>query len=434
MKRQWIIIAVWCLLFALTGCGNTDVPQAETMTDTSWEMPEQTVSSNALANSLDRAVVQQINEKKHTITFYNMVMGKSYTLTYDSSTGIKDRFDQELVAMQLQPGEICMVSFIKETKQAKNIWIDKTITKEENLTQFEINRTALWVDAGDTRYAISDKAVVIKNGEAMSLRDINEADTITAYMEDRTIYSFVITNEHGYVRLEGAESFVGGFVEFTQFIIKQVAEDMLIVLPSGTYDMQIAKDELSGTKHVEVLPGEETVVDVSDLVTENEQKMGNIIFTITPSDAKLQLDGNDTDYSKPVSLPYGVHQMVVSKEGYQTITEYIKVGQASANINVEMEKSKSDETEKKQESSVSNNSTATSIKDGYQVYIDAPSGAELYVDGKYAGLIPTSFEKKQGACIVSVRKNGCVTRSYSLDIDDSKKDLHYSFSELELSE
>lgn len=432
MKRNWILLAICCFLVSLLGCAN-NIP-SETETAKVWKPIKPIVSGNQLADSLDRAVVQQVNNKKQTITFYNLVMGKSYTLTYDSSTGIKDRFDQELVAMQLEVGDICMVSFLKESKEAKNIWLDKAVSKEENLTQFEINRTALWVDAKDTRYAISEQAVVLKDGKALTLRDINEADTITAYMEDHTIYSFVITNEHGYVRLEGAESFVGGFVEFTQFIIRQVEEDMLIVLPSGSYDMKIAKDDLTGTKHVDVLPGEETIVDVSDFVSETEQKMGNIIFTITPSDAKLQLDGKDTDYSKPVSLSYGVHQMVVSKEGYQTITEYIKVGQEVANLNVEMEKTTSDETEKKPETTVSSNTTQASIKDGYQVYIDAPSGSELYVDGKYKGLIPTSFEKKKGSCIVSVRKNGYTTRSYSLDIDDSKKDLHYSFSELELSE
>lgn len=432
MKKQRILLLMICIMLWLYGCQNAN--QVSSETEIQYEPFVWQVSENALPDSLDRAVIQSIDEKEQTITFYNFQRKRSYTLFYDSATGIKDRFDAELVAAQLEIGDVCMVSFFKDNKQAKNIWLDKTVQKQENLTQFEINRTALWLDVKDTRYAISNQAPVIKEGKALRLIDINEADTVTAFIEDHTILSFVITNEHGYVRLQGAQGFIGGFVEFGQSIIKRVDEEMLIVLPSGEYDMFISNENNSGTKHVEVLAGEETLVDVSDLVSEEKLQEGNIIFTITPSDALLKIDGEDTAYSTPVTLSYGVHQMIVSKEGYQTITEYIKVGQELANINVEMEKAKNTSDDNKKEESVSGNSYTASVSDGYQVYIDSPSGAELYVEGKYIGIIPTSFDKKAGSYVISVRKSGYTTRSYSLELDDSQKDLHYSFSELELSE
>lgn len=433
MKKRirWYILLGFLLM--LSGCANSRVTSVSSQPQV--KSVSNVVSENQLADSLDRAVIQNIDEKKHTITFFNLIKGKSYTLGYDSATGIKDRFDSELVAAQLEAGDVCMVSFLKDSRQVKNIWLEKKVTKQEQVTQFEINRTALWLDVGDTRYAISDQAVVLKDGKTYSLMDINEADTLTLYMEDRTILSFVITNEHGYVRLQGTESFVGGFVEFGQSIIKRVEEEMLVVLPSGKYDMFISSDsQPGGTKQIEVNPGEETLVDVSDLAIEEEEKEGSIIFTITPSQALLQIDGQETDYSTPVTLSYGVHQMVVSLEGYQTITEYIKVGQDLANINIEMEKAKNNSDNNKNDSSVSGNSAAATVKDGYQVYVDAPVGAELYVEGKYIGIIPTSFGKKAGSYVLSVRRSGYTTRSYSLELDDSDKDVHYSFSELEVSE
>ena len=169
-------------------------------------------------------------------------------------------------------------------------------------------------------------------------------------------------------------------------------------------------------------------VDVSDLAQVEENKKGGIVFTISPSSAYLTIDGTDTDYSEVVYLPYGIHQMTCKAEGYKTITQYIKVGDEMANINIEMEAG-SDDTDA---SSVSSN-TVTASSSGYQVYIDAPQGGELYVDGKYIGLIPTSFDKKSGSYTVSIRKSGYITRSYSLQVDDSEKDVHYSFSELESS-
>ena len=64
------------------------------------------------------------------------------------------------------------------------------------------------------------------------------------------------------------------------------------------------------------------------------------------------------------------------------------------------------------------------------MYIDAPVGAELYLDGSYVGIVPVNFEKKAGTYIVSLRRDGYQTRSYTLQVDDSQKDVTYSFSEL----
>ena len=79
----------------------------------------------------------------------------------------------------------------------------------------------------------------------------------------------------------------------------------------------------------------ELELDVGDLKGE-EPKYGSVVFTITPEEAVLYLDGEKTDYSAPVRLEYGIHQMIVMAEGYDTISQYLKVGQASAGIEVTM--------------------------------------------------------------------------------------------------
>lgn len=435
MRKIIFGILIFCLTGMLAGCDMSATQEQESAQTASLQadQPAATVSDNRLADSLDRAVIQNVDEKNQRITFYNLKKGKSYTLSYDNATGIKDRFDSELVAAQLEIGDVVMVAFLKDTKEAKNIWLDKTVKKMDAITQFEVNRAAGWMNVGDVRYAICENAPVLTPEKTLSLMDINEADTLAAYVDDEhMIYSIVITNEHGYVRLVGTQAFEGGFVEFGQAVIRQVSQDMLVVLPSGTYDMFISHQNNAGNKQVEVLPGQETVVDVSDLVQEEEKREGGIIFTITPTGAILKIDGQETDYSSVVTLSYGIHQIIAACDGYKTITQYIKVGQEMANINIEMEKG--DAETDTQESSVSGNSAVSEVSDGYQVYIDAPTGAELYVEGKYIGIIPTSFDKKAGSYVISVRKSGYQTRSYSLEVDDSSKDVHYSFSELELSE
>jgi hypothetical protein len=55
---------------------------------------------------------------------------------------------------------------------------------------------------------------------------------------------------------------------------------------------------------------------------------------------------------------------------------------------------------------------------------------EVYLDGNYIGITPTSFDKVAGSYVISLRKTGYQTRSYTLQIDNEEKDLNYTFSDL----
>jgi hypothetical protein len=86
-----------------------------------------------------------------------------------------------------------------------------------------------------------------------------------------------------------------------------------------------------------------------------------------------------------------------------------------------------------EESSTEESSTtqvAEATTGSYKVYIDAPEGVEAYLDGNYIGITPTSFDKVAGSYVISLRKTGYQTRSYTLQIDNEEKDLNYTFSEL----
>ena len=66
----------------------------------------------------------------------------------------------------------------------------------------------------------------------------------------------------------------------------------------------------------------------------------------------------------------------------------------------------------------------------YRVRIEEPSGAEVYKDGNYLGIAPISFKKSPGTYIITLRRNGYQTRSYTISVDNEEKDASFSFSEL----
>ena len=105
-----------------------------------------------------------------------------------------------------------------------------------------------------------------------------------------------------------------------------------------------------------------------------------------------------------------------------------QIGEAASETvdeNKEPEKDKnSNKTEKQPDGEiVAGNGT-------WRVKINAPKNVEVYLDGSYIGLAPVSFAKKAGTHVISLRKNGYQTRSYTIQVDDEEKDMELSFSEL----
>ena len=52
------------------------------------------------------------------------------------------------------------------------------------------------------------------------------------------------------------------------------------------------------------------------------------------------------------------------------------------------------------------------------------------MDGNYVGISPCSFRKQSGSYVITLRKTGYETRSYTVRVDDEDKDISYSFADL----
>ena len=380
-RRSIFLFTIFLCAFLLAGCGSRqEMPVTAEVSDTQV----QSTYVEPMADSYDEALLVDINTDESTIRFYNLQAQKTYTLQYDSATRIKNRHGDELVAGQLSCGDPVHITF-------KN-------------------------------------AMILSGGSLLEANEIQPADTLKVVSKDHQIMGITVERGHGYVRLSGQDNFVDGFVEIGTAVIKRVTEEMLLVVPEGDYTLYISKNGMAGSEDISVKAGEETLVDVSKFEVNKDKETGKIIFTISPAKAELYIDQEKTLYDEPVELTCGIHQIRVQADGYKTLTQYIKVGTATANLNVELEESDGKDTTSTVTPSVSKNSIDAS--DGYRVYIEAPTSAELYVDGAYVGIIPTDFAKKEGTHIISLRKDGCQTRSYTLEIDDTKKDVRYSFSDL----
>lgn len=268
--------------------------------------------------------------------------------------------------------------------------------------------------------------------------DIVNKDILTFSGIDHEIYSIKVQKGHGYLRLSNDQALVGGWIEVGNTVIQQITENMLLAVPEGSYQVFLSNGNAQCTKEVTIERDKEVVLDVGDLEIIAD-KTGKILFSVNPSDATVNIDGEAVDISQEVELTYGIHRISLEAEGYQSLTKYIQVGSAYASISFTLEAEDEEETEEESEDSKDNkdsenNNESSEVENavtGNRVYIDGPQDVEVYLDGNYIGISPVNFKKVTGSHTITLRKTGYQAKSYTVYLYDDGQDITYSFTDLE---
>lgn len=391
-------------------------------------------------DSADTAILMGKNEDDGSLTLWNRSVGRSYTLTYDGTTHFYDKYGEGLSLDQISPGEIVEVTFLKSKKHLTALKLSPQIWNLEQVTSFNIDtvRGEATVGQDAKKLKITDNTKYFSNGRSIDATELNPVDTVSFQGIDSEVLVVKLERGHGYLRLSGDKKFIGGWIEIGQSNIWRITENMLLPVPEGSYSVLFSKEGNTGEKSVVIHRNEETVLDISDLeVAEPEE--GLVLFHLSPSNASLYVDGQEADSSLPVKLLYGIHQLTARAGGYQTLTLYVKVGQPSAELDITLEPVKSSQqgssstkTSESSQAGDSSQESESSEQDYYKVYIEAPEGVDVYLDGNYVGVVPCSFRKEPGSHVLILNKSGYFPKSYTIQIKDDQKDISYSFADLEV--
>lgn len=381
-------------------------------------------------DSADTPIVVDINQEKGTVTFLNLEIGRRYTLSMDGTTHLYDKYGESISLGQIAKGDIVDVKFLKEQKHLTSMQLSPRSWSYDNVEKYEINAVRGEVTIGQEVYGLNENVQYLSGGRSIEEMELHPADILTFIGLDKEILCINVEKGHGYLRLTNDENFIGGWIEIGQYLIQQITEDMLLTVPEGSYQVNISHKGSGGVKSVVINRNEETTLDIGDLKVA-EPKYGTILFSVTPSDAQVYIDGAQVDAAQPVSLQYGIHQLIARAEGYQSITRYLRVGAESAGIDVVLDPKDGEEEESTETVEGSSGvSGSDALTDYYKVYIDAPEKVEVYLDGSYIGISPCSFRKTAGVHEITLRRNGYETRSYTIRVDEEEKDFSYSFVDL----
>jgi len=374
-------------------------------------------------DSADTAILVGRDEAENTVTFLNLDLGRKYTLTMDGTTRLYDKYGEGISISQLKRGDIVDVTFLKSKKHLTSMQLSSQAWSYTNVERYEINEARNEINIGSEVYKLTSKTQYISEDRSIELMDLNASDVLSFQGIDNQIFTVRVEKGHGYLRLANDENFIGGWIEIGQSQIRQITEDMLLAVPEGSYQVNVTNKGGGGIKSVVIRRNEETELDVGDL-TVPEPQSGVVLFSVTPSAAELYIDGTKVDTSGPVTLEYGLHQLIARAEGYQSVTQYIRVMQKSTGVNVVLDANGGAEVP------MPSADPADTVENYYRVYVDAPENVEVYLDGNYVGVSPCSFRKAEGTHVITLRKTDYETRSYTVQIDDTERDLSYSFADL----
>lgn len=434
-KRLISVVAlITALTLIITGCTS----QASNI-GLARESGPKTVGSDFMVaevgsyDSADTAVVLSTDLETGYVTFMNIATGKQYTLSYDGTTYVKDKYEGSMSMSQIEAGDIVDITFLKSKKKLASVQKSPRAWEYDNVENYDLGGLNKTATIGSNTYSLPDDVVVLSDGKRSEVMDVVNKDMLTISGIDHKICSIKVEKGHGYLRLSNDQALTGGWIEVGNAVVTQITENMMLTVPEGSYQVNISNGNASTVKNVVIERNKEVVLNVGDFEV-IQDKAGKIIFSVEPADAAVKIDGNAVDISKEVELAYGIHRVNLEAEGYKSMTKYIQVASEYASISFNMEKGEDAEDENKDNNASSTNNDDKDVQNAVtenQVYIDAPVGVEVYLDGSYVGICPVNFKKVTGSHTIALRKSGYQSKSYTIYLYDDGQDITYSFTDLE---
>lgn len=420
------------VFLCLTGCGVAKGTPVSTATSPAAETPAQETGTTGVVKKIDTAAQK--------ITFYNVSFNTVEEYQYSGGTEILSQNSVDKSMSQVEPGQVYryvtgsgsqMLTRMQEASDIQQLQ-EASVTVDAEKKQITVN--------GDTTYAYTDNLVVLSDGESIEPLEILDSDQVTFRGVKGLAYSLVVTKGHGYIKPTGYKDFLGGTLTVEGEAIVPVSKEMLLMVPEGQQKMSMVNGDLTGEVEVQVKRGQVTKVDMKKYQSQMPDT-ARVTFEIQPQGAELYVNGSLTDYSKKVPLKYGNHSIKVVLEGYNDYSGVVTVKDAGPTIRInlaEQEAQVGSSDGSSTDSSVSSDSDSSSSQSeqektdtDHKITVSAPAGAAVYINGTYKGVAPCSFTKVIGSVTLTLTKEGCTTKSYSVTITDDAQDVSWSFPDLE---
>ncbi|MFA9463578.1 MAG: PEGA domain-containing protein [Velocimicrobium sp.] len=449
-RRKWIPLGliIFVIIGLLSACQRD---KNSTNTNEKVTLHPMVQEADVNYDTMFTGVIKSYDDKLKTVSVFDINGNMSYTFDYNSSTDIKNAYDEIITMPQITIGEIVDVCYYEASQKLTALSISKEAWTYKKVGNLVTDKTSRRMKISGHNYWYNDGLLLFSEEEPIELIDVHEKDELTVKGVGSQICSIIVTTGHGYIRLKNYSDFVGGTIEVGYGIIIPIVKDMLIVAREGDYKVNLENGELLAEKNIKLKRNEEITLDLSEYKMP-ESRIGYVRFDIEPYGADLSINGAIVDYSDPIKLNYGKHRIWVSMNGYDDFYGTLTIGESTPTITIRLAEGTytvqtgDDETG---EAHKSNDTTLEQVQDDEEkddnkgedeekvlidndhiITIESPAGATLYLNGKQMGIIPISFTKEIGNHIIVLSQSGYITKSYSVEVLDDGENTVFNFPDM----
>lgn len=400
---------------------------------------KETTTEYVRYNTTNQAIIVSKDMEKQEVTFVNIGGIDKYTLTYNGGTKIRSKNNSELTMAQMEVGQIVDIYYVSGTQRLMEMYESSTSWKNDSVVKWKVDFEKKRITIGSNSYKYDDNLLISSNGQKISIDEVSDVDELIVRGVENQIYSVVVNKGHGYVRIVDDTNMIGGIIEIGNKIMTLITDDMVLVAPEGTYTLTATKNGKGGSKEINIIRDEELIVSLSEFQQE-ATRYGSIKFNVNPDDAQaiMYIDGESVDYSDLVELPYGSHTLKITSNNYDTYQKTITVASIYSTMSINLEEDETTSAKEQEETttgSKENSQKETTVSTGTgtynnKVFIVAPSGVTVYVDGVSKGISPVSFSKVEGSHTILLMKDGYKSKVYTINLDNTKEDVILSYPDM----
>ncbi len=416
--RKFIKPALCGLCLILTGCSAASLAQEDTF-ESAYENSGEEEPINIYTASAP-VIIESVDEGEQTISLYLTDRDESGTFYYDGATVIQDKYGSSMSMTQLRAGDIADITYNSELEKVGSITLSGEAWSYEGVVKYDLDVGNGSAAIGNDYYSLDGNVQVFSEEQTIETSQIIHQDVLSFHGKGSDIMSITVDKGHGYLELINDEAVLGGWIEVGQAVISQIAPDMLLTVPEGSYTVRLTAEGIDESREVTIERDKETVLDLWDIEPPEPEK-GIVVFDVVPSSAKVYVDDMEVNTAYPIRLDLGIHQAMAEASGYETLSEYFKVEGEKTTVKMELN----------EKLSLSGNSIPSSKQENATITIEGPKDVDVYQDNLYMGVAPITYDKTAGEHTITLRKTGYITRSYTINVADDGKDVTYSFPDLD---
>lgn len=345
-------------LFVLSGCG-ADARASITMDHYPSSVPSAASAAEADLEEVGQQtdtqaeqlyIILGIDTERCLIRFGMPDAVRSVQYGYTQATQILDGHGAYISIGKLSAGRVVTLGELDSQAKLTTVQLAPQTVYQENITRFSLDASIGMLVIGDTKYKYDAYTRVFSGEQEIAMTQLKEGDVLSATLLDKQILSVQVTVGHGTLALKNTELFEDGWISLGTEIYTRITPNMTLEVPEGTYELSVANDGYGDTKTVEVTRAQVTTVDLDEYKGEGP-KLCKVTFEVHIEDAQLYVDGEKISYKKPVELRYGVHQLSVIADGFETWERQLVIHSEDAVIQIGEPQltdteDKDDETEK----------------------------------------------------------------------------------------